>query len=320
MKVSFVIPCYNSEKTIRKLIEMTCNQMKKMEMGNYEFVLVNDYSKDNTMDELRVIANEYKFVKVIDLANNFGQHNAIMAGLNYVEGDIVIGMDDDLQTHPSQLPKLFSKLAEGYDVVYGRYPEKKHSWFRNLGSKFNNWTVRVLIGKPKNLKASSFWIARKFIIDSIIQYENPYAHLQGLFLRTTKNVGNVDIEHFERVEGSSNYTMKRLLKLWASCTNFSIVPLRIATILGGIFSTLGFIGALYIVIKKLLDSNVASGWSSMMSAMLFFSGLNLLFIGLVGEYVGRIFISINKSPQYVIRESINTNNKELVEKSILLKE
>ncbi len=320
MKVSFVIPCYNSEKTIRKLIEMTCNQMKKMEMGNYEFVLVNDYSKDNTMDELRLIANKYNFVKVIDLAKNFGQHNAIMAGLNYVEGDIVIGMDDDLQTHPSQLPKLFSKLAEGYDVVYGRYPEKKHSWFRNLGSKFNNWTVRVLIGKPKNLKASSFWIARKFIIDSIIQYENPYAHLQGLFLRTTKNVGNVDIEHFERVEGSSNYTMKRLLKLWASCTNFSIVPLRIATILGGIFSALGFIGALYIVIKKLLYSNVASGWSSLMSAMLFFSGLNLLFIGLVGEYVGRIFISINKSPQYVIRESINTNNKELVEKSILLKE
>ena len=317
MKVSFVIPCYNSQKTIGKLIDMTCEQMKIMEINDYEFVLVNDYSKDNTIYELRSIANKYKFVKVIDLANNFGQHNAIMAGLNYVEGDIVVGMDDDLQTHPSQLPKLFAKLDEGYDVVYGRYPEKKHSWFRNLGSKFNNWTVRILIGKPKDLKASSFWIARRFIIDSIIKYENPYAHLQGLFLRTTKNVGNADIEHFERVEGNSNYTMKRLLKLWASCTNFSIVPLRMATMLGVIFSSLGFIGAIYIIIKKILYVNVANGWSSLMSAMLFFSGLNLLFIGLVGEYVGRIFISINQSTQYVIKEIINAENNELSERNII---
>lgn len=317
MKVSFVIPCYNSQKTIRKLIDMTCEQMKMMKINDYEFVLVNDYSKDKTMDELRIIADKYKFVKVIDLANNFGQHNAIMAGLNYVEGDIIVGMDDDLQTHPSQLPKLIAKLDEGYDIVYGRYPEKKHSWFRNLGSKFNNWTVRVLIGKPKDLKASSFWIARRFIIDSIIKYENPYAHLQGLFLRTTKNVGNVDIEHFERVEGNSNYTMKRLIKLWASCTNFSIVPLRIATMLGCIFSSLGFIGASYIIINKIIYVNFASGWSSIMSAMLFFSGVNLLFIGLVGEYVGRIFISINKSPQYVIREFIKANNNEIIEKNII---
>ena len=308
MKVSFVIPCYNSQKTIGRLVDMTCEQMEIMEISDYEFVLVNDYSKDKTMDELRVIANKYGFVKVIDLANNFGQHNAIMAGLNYVEGDIVIGMDDDLQTHPSQLPKLFAKLEEGYDLVYGKYPEKKHSWFRNLGSKFNNWTVCLLLGKPKSLKACSFWIARKFVIDEVIKYKNTYTHLQGLFLRTTKNITNVDIEHYEREFGESNYTLKKLLELWSSCTNFSILPLRIAIFIGVVLSIIGFFSAMMIVIRKLLHPEILIGWSSIMAGILFFSGLNLLFIGLVGEYIGRIFISINKSPQYVIRKTYNIEN------------
>ena len=308
MKVSFVIPCYNSQKTIRKLIDMTCEQMKMMEINDYEFVLVNDYSKDKTMDELRIIANKYKFVKVIDLANNFGQHNAIMAGLNYVEGDIVVGMDDDLQTHPSQLPKLFAKLDEGYDLVYGKYPDKKHSWFRNLGSKFNNWTVSLLLGKPKSLKACSFWVARKFVRDEVIKYKNPYTHLQGLFLRTTKNIANVDIEHFEREVGESNYTLKKLLKLWSSCTNFSILPLRIAIMIGVSLSIVGFFSAIIIVIRKILYPEILIGWSSIMVGILFFSGLNLLFIGLVGEYIGRIFISINNSPQYVIKKTFNIEN------------
>lgn len=309
MKYSFVIPCYNSEKTIANLIELTCEQMDLMGKHNYEFVLVNDYSRDNTIDELRMLANKYKFVKVLNLARNFGQHNAIMAGLNNINGDIIIAMDDDLQTHPSQLNKLLSKLEEGYDVVYGRYPEKKHSFFRNLGSKFNNWTVRVLIGKPKDLKASSFWVARRFVIDSIIKYDNPYSHIQGLFLRTTKNIGNADIEHFERAVGTSNYTIKSLVKLWASCTNFSILPLRIATILGATFSSLGFLGCIYIIIHKMIFVNTAVGWSSIMVAILFFSGVNLLCIGLVGEYIGRLFISINRAPQYIVKEAINLREK-----------
>lgn len=309
MKVSFVIPCYNSEKTIRKLVDLTCEQMKKMKIDNFEFVLVNDYSKDKTIDELIVIANKYKFVKVIDLANNFGQHNAIIAGLNYVEGDIVVGMDDDLQTHPSQLSKLFSKLDEGYDLVYGKYPEKKHSLFRNLGSKFNNWTVSLLLGKPKSLKACSFWVAKRFVVNEVVRYKNPYTHLQGLFLRTTKNIANVDIEHFEREIGKSNYTLKKLLKLWSSCTNFSILPLRIAIMIGVALSLVGFLSALIIIIRKIVYPEVLIGWSSIMVAILFFSGLNFMFIGLVGEYIGRIFISINNSPQYVIRRTCNIENE-----------
>lgn len=316
MKYSFVIPCYNSEKTIGKLIELTCKEMDSMGKNNYEFILVNDFSQDNTIGELRGIAKKYSFVKVINLASNFGQHNAIMAGLNYSTGDIIIGMDDDLQTHPSQLYKLFSKLDEGYDLVYGKYPEKKHSWFRNLGSKFNNWTVRMLLGKPKNLKACSFWVARRFVIDEVIKYKNPYTHLQGLFLRTTKNIVNVDIEHFDRAVGESNYTLRKLLKLWSSCTNFSILPLRIATILGFALSGIGVVGTLVVIVRKLMYPNILVGWTSIMVAILFFSGLNLLFIGLVGEYIGRIFISINNAPQYVIRGTYNID-KEIKEKEIV---
>lgn len=309
MKYSFVIPCYNSEKTIENLVELTIEYMNGMNKIDYEFILINDHSKDRTMEALKRLASKYSFTKVINLANNFGQHNAIMAGLNYAEGDIIVGMDDDLQTHPSQLHKLFSKLEEGYDLVYGKYPEKKHAWYRNLGSKFNNWTVRILLGKPKDLKACSFWVARKFVIDAIIDYKNPYTHLQGLFLRTTKNIANAEIEHFERVEGKSNYTLKKLIKLWSSCTNFSIIPLRIATMIGSIFSIIGFLGAIVIIIRKIIYSQITIGWSSIMVAILFFFGLNLLFLGLVGEYIGRIFISINNSPQYIVRETLNLNKE-----------
>lgn len=317
MKYSFVIPCYNSEKTISKLVKMTSSEMISLNKNNFEFILVNDFSKDNTIGELIKLADEYKNVKVIDLARNSGQHNALMAALNHVTGDVVIGMDDDLQTHPSQLNKLFSKLEEGHDLVYGKYPEKKHSFFRNLGSRFNNWTVKLLLGKPKDLKACSFWVARRFVIDEVIKYKNPYTHLQGLFLRTTKNIVNVEIEHFERAVGESNYTIKKLIKLWSSCTNFSILPLRIATVLGISLSGVGFLGALVVIIRKLLNPDILVGWSSIMVAILFFSGLNLLFIGLVGEYIGRIFISINNAPQYVIRDTYNLDNN-IVEKPIIL--
>ena len=305
MKYSFVIPCYNSEKTIENLVELTIEYMNAMNKIDYEFILINDHSKDRTIEALKRLASKYNFTKVINLANNFGQHNAIMAGLNYAQGDIIVGMDDDLQTHPSQLHKLFSKLEEGYDLVYGRYSEKKHAWYRNLGSKFNNWTVRILLGKPKDLKSSSFWVARKFVIDAIIEYKNPYTHLQGLFLRTTSNIANAHIEHFERVEGKSNYNLKKLIRLWSSCTNFSIIPLRMAALIGSIFSSIGFLGSAFVIVRKLIHPQITTGWSSIMVAMLFFSGLNLLFLGLVGEYIGRIFISLNKQPQYIIRETYN---------------
>ena len=200
---SIIIPCYKSSKTIRKVVEMTAAELERLNIHEYEFVLVDDYSPDDgaTLEELKSLARDYSFVKAISLAKNSGQHNAVMAGLNYASGELLIAMDDDMQTHPSQLKYLLAEIEKGYDIVYGYYPQKKHSGFRNFGSFLNYITVRILIGKPKDMKTSSYWVIRKFVRDYVIQYQSPYTHLQGLFLRTTRNISCVPIEHFEREVG-----------------------------------------------------------------------------------------------------------------------
>ena len=185
-KYSVVIPCYKSDQTIEKVVRLTSEELDRLGKNDYEFVLVNDCSPDGgkTLDALKETVKKYPFVTVINLAKNAGQHNAIMAALNYADGDYIIAMDDDMQTHPSQLGVLLEEIDKGYDVVYGYYPEKKHSVFRNFGSRINYWTSRILIGKPKDLHSSSYWVMRKFVRDNIIQYKNSYAYLLGLILRT----------------------------------------------------------------------------------------------------------------------------------------
>ncbi len=308
---SFVIPCYNSSESIRHVVELTMEEMEKMNRREFEFVLVNDYSSSpKTMPVLKKLAEEYPCVTVLNLAKNAGQHNAIMAGLNYAKGDILIGMDDDMQTHPSQLPYLFEELEKGYDIVYGYYPEKKHSAFRNFGSWVNYISVRILIGKPKELKTSSYWVARKFVRDSVIEYQAPYAYIQGLFLRTTRNISCIPIQHFQREEGESNYTFKRLLKLWSNIIGFSITPLRLTEYCGFGLSLLSIISAVVVLIRKILNPAMALGWPSLMIVICFFSGIQLMFLGLIGEYIGRMFLGLNRQPQYVIREVIRQESEE----------
>ena len=308
---SFVIPCYNSSESIRHVVELTMEEMEKMNRREFEFVLVNDYSSSTkTMPVLKKLAEEYPCVTVLNLAKNAGKHNAIMAGLNYAKGDIWIGMDDDMQTHPSQLPYLFEELEKGYDIVYGYYPEKKHSAFRNFGSWVNYISVRILIGKPKELKTSSYWVARKFVRDSVIEYQAPYAYIQGLFLRTTRNISCIPIQHFQREEGESNYTFKRLLKLWSNIIGFSITPLRLTEYCGFGLSLLSIIAAVVVLIRKILNPAMALGWPSLMIVICFFSGIQLMFLGLIGEYIGRMFLGLNRQPQYVIREVIRQESEE----------
>lgn len=308
MLYSVVIPCYKSCDIIEKVVKLTRESLEDIGKTPYEFVLVNDCSPDGgkTRAKLKELAGEFPFVRVVDLAKNTGQHNAIMAGLNYANGDFIIGMDDDLQTHPSQLPKLFDEMDNGgYDVVYGYYLEKKHSIFRNLGSKINALTVKLLIGGPKGLITSSFWIMKKYIRDSIITYVHPYTYLRGLILRSTSNIQCIPVKHFERESGKSGYTFKSLVKLWTNILGFSIVPLKIATYLGYAFSAVGLLGAIFVIAQKLSNPNMQIGWPSIIVTICFFSGLILTFLGLIGEYIGRLFMGHNSEPQYVVREVIN---------------
>ncbi len=304
MRYSIIIPCYRSSKTIRKVVEMTMQELERLGKKEYEFVLVDDCSPDGgaTMAALMGLVRDYPCVRAVELAKNAGQHNAVMAGLNHARGDAFIAMDDDMQTHPSQLQYLLAEFEKGcYDIVYGYYPEKKHTKFRNFGSFVNSMTVRILLKKPKDLKTSSFWIIKRFVRDYAVQYKSAYTHLQGLFLRTTRNICSVPIKHFEREVGTSNYTFKRLLKLWSNILGFSIVPLQLATRLGYFFSASGIIGAVVVILLKIIRPATYIGWPSMMVCICFFSGINLLFMGLTGEYVGRIFLGMCRNPQFVVR-------------------
>lgn len=304
--VSFVIPCYCSAKTIRGVVEEVSAAMEGLKQYQYEMVLVNDGSPDETFEVIRDICKKRKDVCGVNLARNFGQHAALMAGFRHVHGDIIVCLDDDGQTPADEVGKLLLKIEEGYDAVYARYEHKKHSLFRNFGSKVNEWMTRVMLGKPKELYLSSYFAAKRFIVDEMARYENPYPYVIGLLLRTTRKVANVDVEHREREAGTSGYTLGKLLALWFNgFTAFSIKPLRIATALGIFVAAAGFLYGIYTIIKKFINPDVVIGFSSLMSAIVFIGGMIMVMLGIIGEYIGRIYISLNNSPQYVIRECVN---------------
>lgn len=310
-KVSFVIPCYRSEETLPGVVKEICDAMRELEQYCYEIVLVNDSSPDDTMGTIRRLAEQYACVTGIGLSKNFGQHAAIMAGLHEISGDIAVCLDDDGQTPANEVGKLLRQIENGSDVVYARYPKKKHSAFRNFGSRVNEGMTRIMLGKPKTLYISSYFAARRFVVDDMLHYENCYPYVIGLVLRATKNISNVDVTHREREVGTSGYTMKKLLGLWFNgFTAFSIKPLRIATVIGILTAAAGFLYGIYTVIKKFVNPDVPVGFSSMMSALVFIGGMLMLMLGLIGEYIGRMYISMNRSPQYVVREKVTGKQDE----------
>lgn len=311
--ISIVIPCFNSEKTIEKVVNLIMQVFAEHDEYNCQIILVNDSSKDSTFQSIKKCCVEFDNVTGIDLSINTGQHNAIMAGLKYADGELILCMDDDLQTHPSQIFKIIDKIEDGYDLVFGTYPEVKQNIFRRFGSRFNSATVNFLLGTRKDIKVTSFFCMRRFLKDSIINYNNSYTHLRGLLLNATDNIGMVEVEHFKREIGQSTYTLKKLIRLWSSCINFSIIPLRFASFAGLFTAVLGIILAAAIVIKKLLNPEVAVGWTSTIACMLFFMGLTLLCLGVIGEYIGRIFLAINNSPQYVIRDVVHKKSLDAEE-------
>ncbi|MBP5528972.1 MAG: glycosyltransferase [Lachnospiraceae bacterium] len=304
MKISFVIPCYRSEKTLSDVVDEIKTTMA--EIGHeFEIILVNDCSPDKTFEVIKKLAEENDNILGIDLAKNFGQHCALMAGMRHSSGDVVVCLDDDGQTPANEVGKLLDKLDEGYDVCYASYGKKQHSGFRNFGSKVNEIMTRIMLGKPKELKVSSYFAAKRFIVDDMLRYEQSYAYVIGLVLRATKNVANVEVNHRARSVGESGYTLAKLFSLWFNgFTAFSIKPLRIATGIGIFCACSGFAYGIYTIIKKLVLVDVQAGFSALMSVLVFIGGMIMLMLGLIGEYIGRIYICMNNSPQYVIREKV----------------
>ena len=306
-KISFVIPCYRSTATLPGVVAEIQEAMKNMEAYTYEIVLVNDCSPDDTFETIRRLCGENEKITGISLAKNFGQHSALMAGFHHVTGDLVVCLDDDGQTPALEAGKLIRGIEQGADVVYARYQHKHHSGFRNFGSHVNELMTRIMLGKPRNLYVSSYFAARRFVVEEMIRYEYAYPYVIGLVLRSTKNIVNVDVNHRDRRAGESGYTLGKLLNLWFNgFTAFSVKPLRVATLTGVVCALCGFAYGIYTIIKKIFiqPPDLVIGFSALMSVIVFMGGMLMLMLGLVGEYMGRMYISMNNSPQYVIREIV----------------
>ncbi|MEG1561437.1 MAG: glycosyltransferase family 2 protein [Raoultibacter sp.] len=304
LKVSVVIPCYYSEKTIARVVCATRDELLRAGY-DYEFILVNDGSTDATFAEITRLGQEDSAIKGIDLMRNFGQHNAIMAGLREVSGDWVMLMDDDMQTHPSQCPLLLDKMSEGFDVVFVEYFQHKESCLRRAGSRFAMWSIRVLAGCPKNITDSNFFIMTRQVCDELTRYESPRVYVQGLIFRTTNRIANVGVEHFDRDQGASGYTLKSLISLWSTILNFSVTPLRLSSLFGVLFGGAGLVGAIILFVRRLADPEMPLGWASTMVAILVCAGAIMLCLGFVGEYVGRLFMAANHHPQFIVRQQKN---------------
>lgn len=309
-KVSFVIPCYRSESTIAGVVNEIVETMRNAAY-DFEIILVNDCSPDDTFSEIRKLAQNIPQVKGVDLARNFGQHAALMAGFHQVSGNIVVCLDDDGQTPADEVGKLLAKIEDGYDAVYASYANKQHSGFRNWGSHVNSKMTEIMLGKPENLAVTSYFAVRRFVIDEMIRYEHCYPYVIGLVLRTTKNICNVPVNHRQRETGTSGYTLGKLLSLWMNgFTSFSVKPLRMANYFGFFSAVAGFVYMVVIIARYFVYKDAPLGWSSTTAILLILGGIILIVLGLIGEYVGRIYMCSNDAPQFVVREVVDKKEQK----------
>ncbi len=299
--LSIVIPVYNGARSIGELVAALEGLAVP---GGHEIVLVNDCSPDDSLAVCRgLLARAKAPLTLVDLARNFGEHNAVMAGLRQARGAHIITMDDDLQNPPSEVLRLLEYAqASGKDVVYTFYAQKEHAFWRNLGSRFTNRVADWLLDKPKGLYLSSFRCLTAFVAREITRYEGPFPYVDGLILQVTQSIGRIEVQHLPRAHGGSNYTLRRLVRLWLNMfVNFSVMPLRLATFAGFALGLTGLAGTLWVVLDALFDKTPA-GWASISVAVLLLSGVQLTMLGLIGEYLGRLYLTANRKPQSIVRE------------------
>lgn len=313
MMISFIIPCYKSEQTLESVVDGIENMMSAKPDFESEIVLVNDGSPDNTFATIRKLVDKYDNITGIDFAKNRGQQSAIMAAIKYSKGEIVACCDDDGQTPIDTVFRFIEKMeTEGYDVVCANYVNRgKRSLFRRFGSWLNDQMSIYFLDKPKDVNTSVYFVAKRFVAEEMAKYDNPYPYITGLLLRTTGRIGNVDVEQKSRLAGQSGYNFKRLLSLWVNgITTFSIKPLRLANIIGCLLALIGFVIIIVLVIEKILNPHVSLGWTSIIATNLLVGGIIMMVLGVIGEYIGRIYICLNKTPQYVERTVIGRNSGE----------
>jgi glycosyltransferase involved in cell wall biosynthesis len=306
-QLSIVIPLFDAALSLPAL----CRELSALEIaGGHELILVNDGSRDETEAVALKLTRESSIpITLLSLSRNFGEHNAVLAGLRASTGRYVVTMDDDLQNPPSEVLKLLAVAeSEQRDVVYAIYERKEHVWWRNLGSTLTNFIADYVVDKPKKLYLSSFRCMTRLVADEVAKSRNPYPYIDGLIFQVSQNAGVARVRHVEREQGRSGYTMRKLVRLWLSMlVNFSVLPLRLMTFAGMITSALGFLAVIEVVLEHMLNKT-PTGWSSLMAAMLLLSGTQLVLLGILGEYVGRIYLGVSDKPQSVIRATFRSSD------------
>lgn len=299
--LSFVIPLYNSEATIGALVrEIAALPVP----GGHEIILVNDGSRDGTSEVCRGLVETATVpIIVVEHARNFGEHNAVLSGWRQARGAHVVNLDDDGQNPPTEALRLWQEAqATGLDVIFGHYEVKQHSPWRNWGSRFTNRITDVALDKPKGFYLSSFRCVTAFVAREVCAYAGPYPYIDGLILQVTQRIGSIIVHHEARKDGASGYTLRRLGRLWVSSwVNFSVLPLRMATFLGIGMAAAGLLGFAVVVYLRLTNQGPSFGWGTIMAALLVFSGTQLVLLGIIGEYLGRMFLTVNQRPQSVVR-------------------
>lgn len=301
---SVVIPVYNGAATVSRVVDEVFGVLEPL--GNTEVVLVNDGSADTSAEVCRSLASARPGkVVFVNLSRNFGEHNAVLAGITHARGQRIAIIDDDGQNPPSEISVLLAEMDRGgFDVVYGRYERKQHDSWRNLGSRFNDMVATKLIGKPPNLYLCSFKVINRFVADHLRTHPTPYPYIDSMIFQCTQSIGQALVRHAQRVEGRSNYNLRRLILLWSNMlTTSSILPLRLAIWFGLGFAAFGFLSAVAIAVEAFLFPSDEQGWASLAMAVVVFSGIQLFALGIVGEYVGRIFQAGHRRP-FVVREVV----------------
>ena len=305
-EVSIVVPVYRSETILPHLVGQVETAMQRPDVaGRFELILVNDASPDGSWEVIRDLAARFDFVRGICLMRNVGQHNATMAGLIQARGEVIVIMDDDLQHPPQTILQMVDAVRGGFDVCYTTYIDRQHTMLKKLGSWFNDRVASFLLDKPRGLYLSSFKALHRRVAREIVRYDGPYVYLDGLILDITRRITSIPITHQKRLEGEGNYNLRRLVSLWLKmATSFSIIPLRVASAAGALLAAVAGIALIAVVVEKLRHPETPNGWTSLAVIMLFLGGLQLLFLGVIGEYLGRAYLKLNRKPQFSVRERV----------------
>ena len=302
MDVSIIIPVYNSEQNLSELNRQLVDALSSF---SFEIIMVNDQSRDNSWNVIAKLAEENAKIVGVNLRKNSGQDNAIMAGLTVAKGDYMVIMDDDLQHSPYDIPKLIAACSKGYDLCFANFPEIKQAFWKNCGSRFNGKVAEVLIEKPANVYLSPFKVMRREVAKEIVKYDGPFPYVDGLLFSVTRNIIQIPVEHHKRFQGQSNYSLRKSIQVFMKlATSFSILPLQIASVIGFFSAFTGFFLGIYYLVQFFVTRNQPEGWTSIIFLVLIMGGLILISLGLIGEYLGRMYLTVNHRPQYTIKEII----------------